>query len=252
MKNLIFIFISFVLIITSCKKEKTTEDTSLHGTRLKTYSFSFYERVPANTDKYIISYNSFNKIDKVEMEDNGVLYQTAYLIYKSDKSLDSIIYRNPDGSFIGSTNIECDNFRVIQYNNITLSYKSNGLLDKKSYGDGSYFRSEFNGDSVMFYYKANTASPEILDSKYKLSNIIKNPFLIPGFEKEAPITSVLLYYNNIFFASLATIEEQVIANYDSRNYTFQGDFNGYPLLRINSSSINPLNRSKEIFTYEEF
>ncbi|MCB9032842.1 MAG: hypothetical protein H6553_03310 [Chitinophagales bacterium] len=248
MKKIIFISIVFALFFTACKKEDTPTDATLHGTRLKAYTVKHNSSI----FKYTISYNSFNKMDKVVMEEDGLVYRTAYLIYKNDKSLDSIISKNSDGSLYSAMNIECNNFNIVQYNtqytNTTVTYNRNGFVDKRIYIDESFFRNEYGGDSVLLYYKDNPVSPEVLKIKYKLSATIKNPFYITGFEKEAYITGVIFYYNNSMNALLPTIEIQATEYYPLKvkNYIIEGNFNGYPTSRIRDYEIS------ETFTYEEF
>ncbi|MBK8352734.1 MAG: hypothetical protein IPL21_14020 [Saprospirales bacterium] len=87
MKKIIFILTFFSIVISSCKKE----ENKVKQTRLKTYTHVYYTRIPTSSYKYIIEYNSSNKISKVITEINDALYQTQYCIYNSSNQLDSII-----------------------------------------------------------------------------------------------------------------------------------------------------------------
>ena len=80
-------------------------------------------------------------------------------------------------------------------------------------------------------------------------DFLVNFFLIANFEKEAYATGLLFYYNNEMNASLPFIEIGEVGN---KNYTFAGDFKGYPLQRNDLTNSLSANRSKETFTYEEF
>ncbi len=251
MKKIILILIVFSVIICSCTKEENKPKQ----TRLKTYTHDYYTRTPASVDKYTIEYNSNNKISKVLYESNGLLYSTKYCVYTAANVLDSIVERFVTG---WSTNykITWTGNKITKYGDTQLTYNGNGLIDKKIYADGSYFRNEYKGDSVLLYYKS-VSTPEVISDRYKLSSTIKNPFLISGFEAEAYVTGILFYYNDASNALLPNIETAQIAYINGNlwyksDYTFEGDFNGYPLKRNELTNTLDGNKSKETFTYEEF
>jgi len=252
MKKIILLLSIFSIAISSCKKE----ETKVKQTRLKTYTHDYYTRTPASLDKYTIEYNSKNKISKVLYESNGVLYSTKYCVYNSSNLLDSIVERNASGFIISYYKIIWTGNKITKYGDTQLTYNSNDLIDKKIYADGSYFRNEYKGDSVLLYYK-ELSVPEKITDRYKLSSTIKNPFLISGFEAEAYVTGILFYYNDASNALLPNIETAQIAYLNGNlwyksDYTFEGDFNGYPLKRNELTNTLDGNKSKEIFTYEEF
>jgi len=258
MKKIILILSAITMIISSCKKEENKPKQ----TRLKTYTHDYYTRTaPASLDKYTIEYNSSNKISKVILENNGTLYKTQYCMYNASNQLDSITERNASGTLTYYYTINWTGNKITSYttpsgNTTQLTYNSNGLIDKKIYSDGSYFRNEYKADSVLLYYK-DVSTPEVISDRYKLSSTIKNPFLISGFEAEAYVTGLLFYYNNSFNALLANIETVEIAYLNGnlwyqKDYTFDGDFNGYPLKRNDLTNTLDGNKSKETFTYEEF
>lgn len=247
MKKIILLLSVLSVLSGSCTKENNKPKQ----TRLKTYTHDYYTRTtPASLDKYTIEYNSANKISKVLYENNGVLYSTKYCVYNSSNLLDSIVERNTSGIIINYYKITWTGNKITMYGDTQLTYNSNGLIDKKIYSDGSYFRNEYRADSIFFYYKPVVGS-ESLRLTYKLSSTIKNPFLIPGFEAEAFVTGILFYYNNEMIASLPNIEIQEIGT-STKNYTFEGDFNSYPLKRNDLTNTLDVNKSKETFTYEEF
>jgi hypothetical protein len=68
----------------------------------------------------------------------------------------------------------------------------------------------------------------------------------------------LFYYNNNSNALLPNIEDSSNCLYKWQylvsvvDYTFEGDFNGYPLKRNDLTNTLDGNKSKETFTYEEF
>ncbi|MBK7139559.1 MAG: hypothetical protein IPH74_11250 [Bacteroidetes bacterium] len=217
-------------MLSSCKKEENKPKQ----TRLKTYTHEYYERIPASLDKYTIEYNSANKISKVIYESNGVLYSTKYCVYTASNVLDSIIEKFATGGSSFYKIIWTGN-KISKYGTTTLTYNSDGLVDKKTYLEGDYFRNEYKGDSVLLYFK-DISVPEKISNRYKLSSTIKNPFLISGFEAEAYLTGILFYYNDASNALLPNIETTQIAYINGnlwyrRDYTFEGDFNGYPLKR---------------------
>lgn len=244
MKRIIFILTVFSIVISSCKKE----ENKAKQTRLKTYTHDYYTRIPASLDKYTIEYNSANKISKVIMEHNGALYQTLHCVYTSSNILDSIIERNAAGTMTYYYKFTWAGGKIINTGLTSLTYNSNGLVDKKTYTDGDYFRNEYRADSVFLYFKP-LAGSESLNARYKLSSTIKNPFLIAGFEAESYVTGILFYYNNGMNALLPFMETEEIGE---KNYTFEGDFNGYPLKRNDLTNTLDGNKSKETFTYEEF
>ncbi|MBK7638783.1 MAG: hypothetical protein IPJ22_01640 [Bacteroidetes bacterium] len=251
MKKIILIFFVFTIMLSSCKKE----DNKPKQTRLKTYTHEYYERIPASLDKYTIEYNSANKISKVIYESNGVLYSTKYCVYTASNVLDSIIEKFATGGSSFYKIIWTGN-KITKFGTTTLTYNSDGLVDKKTYLEGDYFRNEYKGDSVLLYFK-DISVPEKISNRYKLSSTIKNPFLISGFEAEAYLTGILFYYNDASNALLPNIETTQIAYINGnlwyrRDYTFEGDFNGYPLKRNDLTNTLDANRSKETFTYEEF
>ena len=190
------------------------DDNKPKQTRLKTYTHDYYTRTPASVvERYAAGWSNNYKI-----------------------------------TWTGN--------KITRYGDTQLTYNSEGLIDKKIYADGSYFRNEYKGDSVLLYYK-EVSVPEKISGRYKLSSTIKNPFLISGFEAEAFVTGILFYYNNASNALLPNIETAQIAYINgnlwySRDYTFEGDFNGYPLKRNDLTNTLDGNKSKEIFTYEEF
>lgn len=252
MKKIIFLFSIFSVILISCSKN----DNKPKQTRLKTYTHDYYTRTPASLDKFTIEYNSANKISKVLYESNGVPYSTKYCVYNSSNLLDSIVERNASGIMTYYYKITWTGNKITRYGDTQLTYNSNGLIDKKIYADGSYFRNEYKGDSVLSYYKP-VSTPEVISSRYKLSSTIKNPFQISGFEAEAFVTGILFYYNDASNALLPNIETAQIAYINGnlwyqRDYTFEGDFNGYPLKRNDLTNTLDGNKSKETFTYEEF
>lgn len=257
MKKIIFILTFFSIALSSCKKE----ENKAKQTCLKTYTHVYYTRIPTSSYKYIIEYNSSNKISKVITEINDALYQTQYCIYNSSNKLDSILEKNASGTLTFYYKINWTSNKMTGYTtpggNTQLTYNSNGLIDKKIYSDGSYFRNEYKGDSVLLYYKP-LSTPEEISARYNLSSTFKNPFLISGFEAEAFVTGFLFYYNNGLNALLPNIETAEISYwnggnlYDQSTYTFEGDFNGYPLKRTSSTNVIDGNKSKETFTYEEF
>jgi hypothetical protein len=245
MKNTILLLFIIAITIFSCKKEENKPKQ----TRLKTYTYEYYARIPASVDKFTIEYNNTNKISKVIYENNGVLYSTKYCIYTAANVLDSIIEKFATGGSSFYKIIWTGN-KITKFGDTQLTYNSNGLIDKKIYSNGEYFRNEYKGDSVFFYYKPVVGS-ESLRFKYELSSSIKNPFLISGFEAEAFVTQILFYYNNGMIAPFANIDILEIGN-TTKDYTFEGDFNGYPLKRNDLTNTLDANRSKETFTYEEF
>jgi hypothetical protein len=252
MKKIILILIVFSVIISSCKKEENKPKQ----TRLKTYTHEYYARIPARIDKYTIEYNSKNKISKVINERNGVLYSTKYCVYTAENILDSIVEKFVDGGSSFYKIIWTGN-KITKFDDIQLTYNSDGLIDKKIYFSDSYTRIEYKGDSVLFYYKEKASVPEVISRRYKFSSTIKNPFLIPGFEAEAYLTGELFSYNNELLTLLQNIEIEeksyLFGNFwYQTNYTLEGDFNGYPLKRNNFTSTSDDNKSKETFTYEEF
>lgn len=251
MKKIILILAVISMAISSCKKE---EENKVKQVRLKTYTHDYYERTaPASVDKFTIEYNSKGKIAKVILENNGAFYRTVSCIYNASNVLDSVTERNAAGTLTYFYKIECngDN-KITKTNTTTITYNSNGLVEKKTYSNGTYFRISYDGDSVNLYYKDLSVSEDLKET-YKFSTTIKNPFLITGFENEAYATGLLFYYNNAFNALLPFIEIQEIPkNYPSSNYTFIGDFKGYPLQRNDLTNTIIENRSKETFTYEEF
>jgi hypothetical protein len=252
MKKIILILSVISIAMSSCKKE----ENKVKQTRLKTYTHDYYTRTPASLDKYTIEYNSANKISKVIWEHNGALSSTKYCVYTATNILDSIVERDPSGTFINYYKITWTGNKITKYGGTQLTYNSNGLIDKKIYADGSYFRNEYKGDSVLLYYK-EVSVPEKISDRYKLSSTIKNPFQISGFEAEAYVTGILFYYNDASNALLPNIETAQIAYINGnlwyqRDYTFEGDFNGYPLKRNDLTNTLDGNKSKETFTYEEF
>ncbi len=251
MKKIILILAVISIALSSCKKE---EENKVKQVRLKTYTHDYYERTsPTSLDKYTIDYNSKGKISKVIWEHNGAFYATKYCTYNAANKLDSVVERNAAGVLNYFYTIETDiENRITKYNTSTVTYNSNGLVDRKTYVDGSYLRNVYGSDSINLYYK-DVSLPEVLSVTYKLSSTIKNPFLIAGFEKEAFATGLLFYYNNEMNAFESNIEIQKIPNnYPISNYTFVGDFKGYPLQRNDLTNTLLDNRSKETFTYEEF
>lgn len=244
MKKIILILSVFSVALSSCKKE----ENKVKQVRLKTYTHEYYTRTPASVDKYTIEYNSANKISKVVATIDGTLYQTLTCVYTSSNILDSIVERNASGIMTYYYKIGWTGGKMTSTNNTQLSYNSAGFIDRKTYSDGSYFRNVYGGDSIKLYYK-DVSVPEVLKATYKLSSTIKNPFLIANFEKEAYATGLLFYYNNEMNASLPFIEIGEVGN---KNYTFAGDFKGYPLQRNDLTNSLSANRSKETFTYEEF
>ena len=246
MKKIILILSVISIAMSSCKKE----ENKVKQTRLKTYTHDYYTRTPASLDKYTIEYNSKNKISKVLYENNGVLYSTKYCVYNSTNLLDSVVERNASGSLLNFYKITWTGNKITKYGTTTLTYNSDGLIDKKTYSDGSYYRNAYKGDSVLLYFK-DVVGSESLRLTYKLSSTIKNPFLIAGFEAEAFVTGILFYYNNGMNAPLPNIDINEIGT-SSKDYTFEGDINGYPLKRNDLTNSLDANRSKETFTYEEF
>lgn len=236
MKKVLFILISFSLFFAACEKDKTTSTTK--NTRLKTYAY----KAGVVDYLYKISYNSFNKIDKVEWHSNGALLQTYYCVYNSDQSLDSLIQRRPDNSIYLRTNIDCNNFRITKVGFDEITYNSNNLVDSfiNSSNKDSY---EYFADSVRLNSFSNFS---FTTSKftYVLSNSIKNPFLITGFEKEAYLSEYIFYTINgaLSFMPYAYIQLKGSTNI---TYAYDGNFNGYPLRRISDNGT-------ETFTYEEF
>ena len=246
MKKIILILSVISVLISSCGKD----DNKVKQVRLKTYTHEFYERSPSSVDKYTIEYNSANKISKVLLDTNGTLCQTLTCVYNSSNILDSIVERNAAGIMTYYYKIGWTGDKITSTNSTQHTYNSDGFVDRKTYSDGSYFRNVYGGDSIKLYYK-DVSTPEVLRGTYKLSSTIKNPFLIAGFEKEAYTTGLLFYYNNALNALLPFIETAE-AGYFVKNYTFVGDFKGYPLQRNDLTNSLPNNRSKETFTYEEF
>ncbi len=244
MKKIMLILSVIAVFICSCSKE----DNKVKQVRLKTYTHEYYERTPAKLHKYTIEYNSANKISKVIVTENGNLYQILTCVYTSSNILDSIVERDASGIMTYYYKIGWNGNKITSTNNIQLTYNSDGFLDRKTYGDGSYFRNVYGSDSIKLYYK-DVSAPEVLRATYKISTTIKNPFLIAGFEKEAYTIGILFYYYNAMNALLPFIE---IAEVGNKNYTFEGDFKGYPLQRNDLTNSLPVDRSKETFTYEEF
>ncbi|MBK9330397.1 MAG: hypothetical protein IPM95_14110 [Sphingobacteriales bacterium] len=246
MKRIIFTLTVLSVFISSCSKD----DNKAKKTRLKTYTHDYYARIPAALDKYTIEYNSANKISKIIHENNGALYKTTYCVYTAANKLDSVVTKYTSGGIYAYKVIWTGN-KITRYDDIDLTYNSDGLIDKKIYADGSYFRNEYIADSIFLYNKPVGGS-EYLQTRYLLSSSIKNPFLISGFEAEAYFAGNLLYYYNSFNALLPTIEIKYLGYLNNKDYTFEGDFNGYPLQRNDLTNSIDENRSKETFTYEEF
>lgn len=234
MKKILFLFISVILFLSSCKK-----DNSLHGTRLKTYTSEDYS--------VSITYNSFNKINKVEFSAFGIMIATKYCKYKADHSLYSLVLEANDGSYRYATDIECSNYRITKLIPYTLSYNSNGLLEKRENEDGSSTRFQIYTDSVQLYHKASPTATETLFSTIKLNNNIKNPFYIVGFEPEAQVIPFLLTFANIYPNTLCfpSADAELKNGSSTTTFTYEGNLNGYPLKRIT-------NGKTETFTYEEF
>jgi len=239
MKKLLFITIAFLTFFSACKKENTTNETTLHGTRLKTYTKSY-----GYDDKYVIYYNNFNKIDRVEnLYEDGSIYKTSYCVYKSDHSLDSIIVRHEDGSLYYAENIEFDGFRIINIDGNIISYNNDGVIIKNDYGSG-YYTYEYSGDSVSIYDNVPGTTKTIF-SKLKFTKAIKNPFVIKGFEPESIILGKLIPWLNYSVYVPYTMTQLNSAPYIF-NYTYDGNFNGYPTSRLRNDGLT------ETFTYEEF
>jgi len=257
MKKIILILSVISVLISSCNKD----GNKVKQVRLKTYTHEYYTRTPASVDKYTIEYNSANKISKVTVDINGALYKTQYCIYNSSNQLDSITEKNASGTLtyyykINWTGSKITSYKTPSGNTTQLTYNSDGFIDRITYTDASYFRNEYKSDSVLQYYKP-VSTPEVISARYKLSSTIKNPFLISGFDAESFVTGFLFYYNNNSNALLPNIEDAQIAYLNGsiwyqRSYTFEGDFNGYPLKRNDLTNTLDGNKSKETFTYEEF
>ena len=236
MKKVLFILISFSLFFAACEKDKTTSTTK--NTRLKTYAY----KAGVVDYLYKISYNSFNKIDKVEWHSNGALLQTYYCVYNSDQSLDSLIQRRPDNSLYLRMNIDCKNFKITKVGYDEITYNSNNLVSSfvTSSSEDTY---EYFTDSVRL---KSLSKVSFITSRftYVLSNSIKNPFLFTGFEKEAYLSDYIFYTISgaLSFMPYAYIQLQGVTNI---TYAYDGNFNGYPLKRISDNGT-------EIFTYEEF
>lgn len=238
MKNIFFIIGLITILLSSCKKEEII-DTTLHGTRLKTYTKSY-----GYDDRYVFYHNSFNKIDRVEnLFEDGSIYKTAKCIYHADHSLDSIIIKYGDGTLYDAIDITCNNFRIIKvYDNI-YTYNNDGEIIEIEYISG-YYSYEYSGDSVSIYDNPN-GFPKTFFSALKFSSTIKNPFFITGFESEFCIINNLIpwlrYTSNVPYSLTQLNSAPYIFN-----YTYEGDFNGYPTSRSRNDGV------VETFTYEEF
>ncbi|QQR99034.1 MAG: hypothetical protein IPK18_05860 [Sphingobacteriales bacterium] len=233
MNKLLFFLISAMLFLSSCKKEEVKQK----NTRLKTYSFLGMA--------YTITYNSFNKIDNLKVV-NGTNISYTYCRYKADHSLDSIILFNVDGNVYRSIDVDCSNFRITKYDDNVITYNSNGNINTITnfyyyYGDLHY---QYSGDSLMIYN-----SSDILIDKYQISTSIKNPFYITGFEAERFVLYYLLdYASPLSSALLPYAETKKYLESVYTNYTYEGNFNGYPLKRYLGTNTEYV----ETFTYEEF
>lgn len=234
------IFLLATISISSCKKDNTP---ATKQARLKTYSY----RNAAQESSYTIDYNAAGKISTVQFFLNGALYSTKTCVYKTGNVLDSIIEKYVAG---GDTKnkIGWTGNRLTSYGTTVLTYTSNGLIDHRTYQAGDYFRNEYKADSVFLYYKP-TSGAETIRAKYTLSATVKNPFLIPGFEKEAFATGILFYYNNANNALLQNIESAIIeyspagAETNRDEYTFVLNDKGYPIQRVSG-------HSTESYSYE--
>jgi len=239
MKKIILILSVISVLISSCNKD----GNKVKQVRLKTYTHEYYTRTPASVDKYTIEYNSANKISKVTVDINGALYKTQYCIYNSSNQLDSITEKNASGTLtyyykINWTGSKITSYKTPSGNTTQLTYNSDGFIDRIT-------------------YNKPVSTPEVISARYKLSSTIKNPFLISGFDAESFVTGFLFYYNNNSNALLPNIEDAQIAYLNGSiwyqsSYTFEGDFNGYPLKRNDLTNTLDGNKSKETFTYEEF
>lgn len=241
MKKILFLLITTFLITTACKKEEVSQKNS----RLKTY---VYKNASAE-EKYTINYNNFNKIDNVLVEQNGTHVVTKHCIYKSDKSLDSIIIKNAVGTIIRKDNIECSNFKVTDGTNIKFEYNSNGNISKISNiaNKNSIIISYINDTVAFNIYGSGPNGPTLSFINFTVSKTIKNPFFISGFHNEFAIVPDLLSYNMGYVTAFFPYAETLAKNHISTiQYTYEGNFNGYPLKRTSSNAYT------QTFTYEEF
>lgn len=248
MKKALFILLIFLLIFVACKKEETKANSQIHNTRLKTYRFM--------NMKYTIDYNSFNKIDNVKLDSAGRI-SYAYCIYNQDHSLDSIIETDSVGIVTNRINIECTNFKITKYGDNIITYNNNNTINSitnfyATQGTTKYIYL----DSFAIAYNENINDPQQSTGyRFDISNNIKNPFYITGFESER---FALYYLLKTFLYPLTAMmpyaDTKITMYYYTLNFTYKGDFNGYPLNivlgfdTVYGGEIElPIN-----FTYEEF
>ncbi|QQR99029.1 MAG: hypothetical protein IPK18_05835 [Sphingobacteriales bacterium] len=240
MKKLILLLISAMLFLSSCKK-----DNSLLGTRLKTFTF----KSSLIEEKSTIQYNSFNKVDNVKVEKNGAHISTKYCIYKSDHSLDSIIIKNATGTITETINVECTNYKVTRYTSesfdIQINYNNNGTLNQLK-SDKITLGFAYTSDTVSIS-KKEVGNPTISLIFYTIRKDIKNPFYITGFESEMYIVlGALLSNTHTPYTAFTSYAESKLFTSGNISFTYEGNFNGYPLKRFFDDGFT------ETFTYEEF
>ena len=71
-------------------------------------------------------------------------------MYTAANILDSVVERYAAG-WSNNYKITWTGNKITRYGDTQLTYNSEGLIDKKIYADGSYFRNEYKGDSVLLY-----------------------------------------------------------------------------------------------------
>lgn len=240
MNKLLFLLISAMLFLSSCKKEEVKQK----NTRIKTYEAKYS---PTYTEKVTFSYNSFNKLDSIEIITNGTKRLVYYCKYKPDHSLDSLIRIIVSNSIRNAIKIECDNFKITKLGYYTATYNNNGSFN--TIGNSRY---EYSGDSIMEYEKIGN-NPEQFIAKYKFSANIKNPFFINGFTDEKLLIMYILDENEIDIAPIASSNSirEISRGLLITTINVEGVFNNYPLKE--NLSYNLINKvTPIIYTYEEF
>ncbi|QQR99033.1 MAG: hypothetical protein IPK18_05855 [Sphingobacteriales bacterium] len=242
MKKLLFLLISAILFLSSCKKEAAQKNT-----RIKTYEVKYLTLDPL---KLIFSYNSFNKIDSIEILISGTKQLTYYCKYKSDHSLDSLI--NTYGANRIARKVEYENFKIKKLGNYTITYTNSGFINTFT-NDTYLYRYEYSGDSIMTYQKIGN-DPEQPEKIYKISSNIKNPFYINGFTNEFSLFSCIqyeleAYVTDDLFAPYCVTE--INLGSQKTTYNIDGLFNNYPLKETVSYSTSSFITTMK-FTYEEF
>lgn len=255
MKKILFILLVTAFAFMACEKPvKTIFDKK--GTRLKTYAGYLYRYNDdpvelSSGNKFIPYYNGFNKIDSVQILNSDDEHTATYIcIYKADKSLDSVYsFSAIFGVILERFNVECDGAnRIVQMSNGTsdeiITYNSDGTVHTET-NSNFIHRYEYFEDSVKIYAKIG-ARPEVLHQKIKFSKIIKNPFFINQFDKEAYIMRNLIVPSwNLGLFPMAVTEIETIGE-PTRTLNYSGSFNDYPLEMVDNFG------GEEIFTYEEF